>query len=169
MRIRLAHKGDERKLAEVITAAWKDSYVGIVPDDFLGNMLPASHEKALKKALENGTEVIAALENEQKEIVGMASGAKDRSGKYDCELVAIYIRSEYRKLGYGKALVKRITEEHKKKGRRSMIIWTFEKNRDRKFYDGLEGKAVEKKYLTIGGKQIPAVGYVWPDIAEIRA
>ena len=119
--------------------------------------------------MENGTEIIEVLENDRGEIVGMASGAKDRSGKYDCELVAIYIRSEYRKLGYGKALVKKITEEHKKKGRRSMIIWTFEKNRDRRFYDGLGGKAVEKKYLTIGGKQIPAVGYVWPDIAEIRA
>jgi len=168
MIIREARAGDEKGMAAAVTAVWKEAYRGIVPDNFLNRMKPDRHEMIFWERIKDGKEFIAVLEDEAGEIAGMASGAKERYGRYDCELIAIYILPEYGRHGFGRQLFHTVTAHLAAQGFRSMIIWTFEKNRDRCFYDGLGGTPSETDSLLIAGKRIPTVGYVWKDVSMIN-
>ena len=168
MKIRKAETGDEKNIASVIISTWKDAYQGIVPDDFLMSLNTEKHEQLFKEQIKEQKETIIILENDDKRIVGMVLGGKDRSGAFDCEIVAIYVLPEYQKQGYGKLLFKHIIEEHKKHSYKSMIIWTFEKNKDQRFYEKLGGIIQKTSNHIINGKAIPIVGYVWEDISKIK-
>lgn len=167
MLIRRAKTGDEKNIAGVIVNTWKYAYIGIVPDDFLMSLTTDKHEQLLKEHIKEQKETIILLENDDGKIIGMVSGGKDRSGAFDCEIVAIYILPEYQKKGYGKQLFKYIIEDHKNNNCRSMIVWTFKENKDQKFYEKLGGTIQKTSIHVIGDKEIPLVGYVWEDINRI--
>lgn len=166
MTIRKAKLGDENEMAQVIIETWKCAYKNIVPDDFLDSLTPDKHIELLGKQLSENKEAIFVLEDENK-IVGMISGGEDRSGKKDCEIVAIYIQTHYQKRGFGRKLFDTIIREHIKNNYKSMIIWTFEENKDRKFYEKLGGQIEERNSYTISGKEIPLIGFVWNDISKL--
>lgn len=167
MRIRRAETGDEKNIASVIISTWKNAYQGIVPDEFLISLNTEKHEKLFKEHIKEQKETIMILENDDGRIIAMVSGGEDRSGDFDCEIVAIYVLPEYQKQGYGKLMFKNILKEHKKNNYKSMIIWTFEKNKDQMFYEKLGGTIEKTSNHIIGGKEIPLVGYVWKDINKI--
>jgi len=168
MRIRTAQAGDEQSIASVIIDTWKVAYRGIVPDSFLDSLTTEKHEELFRKNIRDKTETILVLEDHEKRIVGVVSGKQDRLGTYDCELVAIYLLPDYQKRGYGKRLFKELIEKHKKNQYKSMIIWTFRDNRDRKFYEILGGSVREEKSHFFDGNEIAIVGYTWQDINEIK-
>lgn len=167
MRIRKAKAGDEKGIAQVINLTWKDAYRGIVPAEFLNTMTTERHEEMFRENIRTNSEAIFVLEDGEREIVGMASGAQDRSRQYDCELVAIYILPAYQKKGLGKELFKEIIAEHRKNKYRSMIIWTLEQNKDRAFYEKLGGQVKARKTIVLDGQEMPLAGYVWEDISQI--
>ncbi len=164
MKIRRAENGDENNIANVIIKTWKVAYQGILPDDFLESLDTKRHEKLFKEHIKEQKETIIVLENNKGEIIAMISGGEDRSKEFDCEIVAIYVLPEYQKQGYGKLLFKYIVGEYKKNNYKSMIIWTFAKNKDQKFYEKLGGTIQKTGKHNLGGTEIPLVGYVWDDI-----
>lgn len=168
MQIRTARVGDEKSIADVIVNTWKDAYRDIVPDSFINSLTTEKHEKLFRENIKNGTETILVLVNPKNQIIGVVCGGQDRSGIYDCELVAIYILPDYQKRGYGKWLFRELIEEHKKNQYRSMIIWTFRDNKDRQFYEILGGLVREEKNISFDGIEIAIVGYTWKDINEIE-
>ena len=166
MNIRKAKLGDEKEIAEVIIDTWKCAYRNIIPDNFLDSLTPDKHIELFREQLSENKEAIFVLEDENK-IVGMISGGKDRSNKKDCEIVAIYIKKNYQKRGFGKKLFDTIIKDHLKNNYKSMIIWTFEENKDRNFYEKLGGQVEERSSYTILDKEIPLVGFVWNDISKV--
>ena len=167
MRIRAGKVGDEKAIAQVIISTWKDSYKGIVSQSFLDSLTTEKHEVLFAQQLAQGTQIIHVLETDENIIVGMISGGVDSSGKYDCEIVAIYIENEYQKCGFGKRLFFENIKQYKDRGYKTMIIWTFEKNRDREFYERMGGKAIENQTCKVGNEDLPLVGFVWKDINKM--
>jgi len=167
MNIRIAQAGDESSIAQVIVQTWKAAYRGIVSDSFLDTMTTEKHEVLFRDHISQQSETILVLENEVGKIVGMVSGGRDRSGSCDCELVAIYILPGYQKKGYGSGLFRGLVEKHKKNQYRSMLIWTFQDNRDRGFYETLGGVVREEKTISFDGPDIPIVCYMWQDITAL--
>ena len=168
MRIRKARAGDERSIAAVIIDTWKVAYRGILPEGFLGALTTEKHEKLFKKNIADAKETVLVLENVHKEIVGVVSGGQDRSGKYDCELVAIYVLPDYQKKGFGKQLFKAFIEEQKRSKYKSMIVWAFRENRDKGFYKKLGGLVREEKSYPFAGNELPIEGYTWEDIHTVK-
>lgn len=167
MHIRRAKTGDETAIANVVVKTWKDAYQGIVPQSFLDSLTIDKFAQRYKETIPTNKEPIFVLEDKGGKIVGMVLGGADRSGKYDCELMAIYILPEYQNKGYGRKLFLELIKEHKKNNYRSMIIWTFEDNRDREFYEKLGGVAREEQNLMLADKELRVIGYVWDDIGTI--
>ncbi|MBP2657026.1 MAG: GCN5-related N-acetyltransferase [Firmicutes bacterium] len=167
MHIRTAQAGDEQHIADVIINTWKIAYRGIVPDCFLDSLTTEKHKKLFRENIANKAETIFVLENNNKQIVGVVSGGADRLGIYDCELVAIYVLPDYQKKGYGKLLFKKLIEEYKRNSFKSMIIWTFKDNKDRKFYEILGGTISEDESYSLGGSDVAIVAYTWQDINKI--
>lgn len=167
MKIRAAKPGDEKAIAQVVIDTWKDAYQGIVSQHFLDSLTTEKHEVLLTQQIAQNTQIIYVMESEQNQIQGMISGGVDRSEKYDCEIVAIYIDRDYQKCGIGKRLFLECINAFRTQGCKSMVIWTFENNKDRGFYDKMGGVVAEHKTYPIGNQDLPLVGYVWNDIDEI--
>ncbi len=168
MKIRAAKPGDENAVAQIIIDTWKDAYKGIVSQCFLDSLTTEKHEALLAQQIAQSTQIIYVLESEQNTIQGMISGGVDRSEKYDCEIVAIYIGRDYQKFGFGKRLFSACVNVFRAQGYKTMVIWTFASNKDRAFYDKMGGVVAEHKTYPIGNEDLPLVGYVWDDIEEIR-
>lgn len=167
MKIRTGKAGDEKSIAQVIINTWKDSYKGIISQSFLDSLTTEKHEALFEQQLTQNTHIIHVLETEGNRIVGMISGGRDTSGKYDCEIVAIYIENEYQKCGFGRRLFLENIRQYKHQGYKTMIIWTFETNKDRQFYERMGGIATENQTYNIGDEELLLVGFVWEDINKI--
>lgn len=164
MKIRTAALGDEKSIAQVIISTWKESYKGIISQSFLDGLTTHLHETLMQKQIPDTAYTIKVLETEDHQIVGMASGGIDDTGKYDCEVIAIYIDSAYQHQGFGKSLLQEMIKAFLHKGYQSMIIWTLEKNHDRLFYHQMGGEVMETKMYPIGDENHALVGYVWENI-----
>ncbi|AEG61500.1 GNAT family N-acetyltransferase [Desulforamulus ruminis] len=167
MKIRYATVGDEKYIADVIINTWKVAYRGIVSDDFLLSLTPEKHEKLFKESLSKKIGTTLVLEDREGKIVGMASGGAERSGEFDCEIVALYILPGYQKKGYGKQLFKKLVQEFKANDFTSMIIWTFKANKDLQFYKRLGGVIKKETTHLIGEKEIPIVGFFWHNTYDL--
>lgn len=161
MNIRAAKPGDEKSIAQVIIDTWKDAYQGIVSQDFLDSLTTEKHEALLTQQIAENTQIIYVMESEDDQILGMISGGVDRSEKYDCEIVAIYIGRDHQKCGIGKRLFSECVNAFRTRGYKTMIVWTFEDNKDRGFYDKMGGVVGEHTQHLIGDEELPLVGYVW--------
>jgi len=163
--IRKADVTDAKAIAKVHVDSWRTTYANIVPDDYLTNLSYESREQNWQKTIPNGGVFVA--ENNAGDIVGFASGGKERSGKYigfEGELYAIYILQEYQGSGIGRALVTAIVEEIKRMGWNSMLILVLKDNHACQFYETLGAKKLDTVDIHIAGRKLAEIVYGLEDI-----
>ncbi len=109
-------------------------------------------------------------EEESGEIVGFASGGRERTGDpvYKGELTAINILQNYQGRGIGRCLVEAVAKRLARWGIDSMLVWVLADNSARQFYAALGGKPVRDRELEIGGKLLVEVAYGWMDTGNLR-
>jgi ribosomal protein S18 acetylase RimI-like enzyme len=121
-------------------SCWQSAYKGIVPDDFLSNMVA---EK--KKLVERYSNILANPGNclyycvlDADKMVGFLCINKNRNGDTPDvgEVWAIYLIENYCGKGYGKQLLDFEINELKCSGCKEIFLWVFEdNNRARRFYE----------------------------------
>ncbi len=162
MLIRKATEKDAVDIARVHVESWRTTYKGIVPDLYLNNLSAEEREQNwLNGIKENGVYI---AEDESGEIVGFATGGKERTGKYqayDGELYAIYLLKTAQGKGLGRKLFEVIVDDLKKKGFNSMLIWALADNPACHFYEKLGGKRIDTAEIEIGGKRLGEVAFGW--------
>jgi ribosomal protein S18 acetylase RimI-like enzyme len=167
--IREAVPSDAIGIARVHVESWKSTYINIVPDDFLKSLSYDRREEYWFSAIPNGGVYVG--ENEKGEVVGFASGGKERSGNYsnfDGEIYAIYILEEYQGYGLGKQLIESIIKDLIHQGITAMLVLVLEDNPSRYFYEKLGAKKVDSIIVEIGGVKLNELVYVWEDINAIK-
>ncbi|MDX2255451.1 MAG: GNAT family N-acetyltransferase [Pseudanabaenaceae cyanobacterium bins.39] len=173
MIVRKATHNDVPAIAKVHVDTWRIAYQGIVPDDYLANL---SYEQSadgwyqlFSPDLEGGYFTYVA-EQENGEIVGFATGGRERTGNptYKGELTTIYILQNHQGKGIGRCLVGAVVESLHLLGMKSMLIWVLMDNPACQFYAALGGKRVYEKEVEIGGKPLTEVAYGWIDTMSIR-
>lgn len=166
--IRKAVTSDAKGIAKVHVDSWKTTYINIIPEDFLNNLSFEKRADYWFSVIPNGGIYVAVDENNQ--IVGFASGGKERSGNYSSyngELYAIYILKENQGRGIGKLLIEPIIEELKNRGIISMLVLVLEDNPSKYFYEKLGAKKIDSIIVEIGGVHLNELVYVWDDIAPL--
>lgn len=162
MLIRKATEKDAVDIARVHVESWRTTYKGIVPDLYLNNLSAEEREQNwLNGIKENGVYI---AEDESAEIVGFATGGKERTGKYqayDGELYAIYLLKTAQGKGLGRKLFEVIVDDLKKKGFNSMLIWALVENPACHFYEKLGGERIDTAEIEIGGKRLGEVAFGW--------
>lgn len=103
-------------------------------------------------------------------IVAFASGGpiKEALGEWDGELYVLYVLKAFQGLGYGKQLVTHVAQDLARRDFRSMVIWVMKDNPARRFYEKLGGRLIGEQGITIGGKDLLKVAYVWPELAVFK-
>lgn len=168
MLIRRAEPKDARDLARVHVDAWRTTYAGIVPAEYLDSLSYERRESIWTSILADpdSTSISFAAEEPAGSIVGFGSGGPERENDpvFRGELYAIYIRDTFQGRGIGRSLVSSVAEHLVRSGYRSMLVWVLAENPHRRFYERLGGELVREKSITIGGLALVEVAYGWPDV-----
>jgi L-amino acid N-acyltransferase YncA len=171
MVIREAILTDAPGIARVHVDTWRSTYRGIVPDEFLANLSYEARERMWDTAIThaNDSSFVYVAEDEQKRIVGFASGGTSQSGDraYPGELYAIYVQKETQGKGIGRGLFGEVVKRLARSGIHSMILWVFRDNQpSRRFYEAMGGELLYEKGFELAGAKLIEVAYGWKDTSD---
>ncbi|AOV08142.1 GNAT family N-acetyltransferase [Sporosarcina ureilytica] len=169
MFIRKAAVEDVKGIAKVHVDSWRTTYQGIVPDSYLNSLAYEEREKIWIRGIKENE--IYIVEDESGQLVGFATGGKERTGKYNeylGELYAIYLLEAAQGKGLGRKLFNRVVEDLQDKNLDSMLIWALADNPACHFYEKLGGKKVDTAEIEIAGKELKEVAYGWDCLSNIE-
>lgn len=172
MLIREARLADAADLAKVQVDTWRKTYEGIVPSDYLANMMYTEAERHWLERLGQSHHpewFILVAEDFLGRVTGFAAAGPERARDHDFsgEVYAIYVLPEHQKKGIGKKLFLESTTRLIDRGHLSLLVWVLEENPSRGFYESLGGELVRRREIEIGGMNLPEVGYGWRDAAVL--
>ena len=170
MLIREADQSDAVGIARVQVDAWRITYKGIVPNNYLATLNYEKRAERWRQILdsdENNFTFVAETSDVQ--IVGFASAGEmeEPDANFAGELIAIYLLEEYQRQGIGKLLVKAVTQRFLQKEIFSMSVWVLAENPFRKFYESLGGDYISEKQTEIGGASLVEVSYGWKNLENL--
>lgn len=168
MIIREARVSDSSGLARVSVDGWRSTYAGIISQEFLDSLTYESRAKRWEERLSDpdGPGFTFVVENDAGDIIGYAGGLKGNSGNpvYTGEVGDIYLLKEYQNQGTGRRLMATIALRLKEYGHNSLLVWVFEDNPYRKFYEVLGGQPAGEKMAETGGRKLTEVAYGWQNL-----
>lgn len=159
--IRNIEKKDIPAVVNIQIDGWQTAYKGIIDDTYLESMNAEQRINERKKDYKLGSFIVAEMNNE---IVGfcrydnkvISENLKD----YDCELKALYVKSNLKRQGIGKLLFNHVKNDLKKQRRSKMILWCLKENYpSRKFYEKMGGKLIQEKDIEFGDKTYKEVAF----------
>ena len=164
MVIRAACKDDGPAIAHVYAQTWKDTYLGIVPLDYLYTMSVDQLERSVINELE-GKQTICLVAEAAEKVIGFISGGKERKGDYiyKGEIYALYVLKNYQRQGIGSKLVSVLAAELRRWDIYTMLVWVLKQNPYRRFYEKINGVYLQKKRKPFAGEILEIAAYGWID------
>ncbi len=151
---------DQEQMAHIKIDGWRTAYDRIIAAKYLKEL---DYEEQTKRYISSFEEykdlVLVAVRDE--EVLGYSCfSLSDKSGKYDAELVSLYVKKEEAGRGIGSNLLIETAKELLENGKTNMIIWCLSDNiHGIKFYEGLGGVNVEEKTAKIGDEEYKEYGF----------
>lgn len=158
--IRMNELKDQAQMARIKIDGWRTAYDKIVASKYLNEL---DHDAQTQRYISSFEEykdlVLVADKND--EIIGYSCFAlNDKSGKYDSELVSLYVKPGQTNRGVGSNLLIETAKELIEQGKNNMIVWCLSDNKNGiKFYEGLGGVNVETKEAKIGDEYYEEHGF----------
>ena len=140
---------------------WKIAYKDILDEKFLQSLNTEEDIERRKKDYKQGYFIVAVKNDE---IVGFCRYTDEIDKKEnidcDCEIKAIYVKTELKRQGIGKTMLNYAKNDLKKNGNKNMIIWCLKDNLpSRKFYKSMGGVVIGEKKVNIGEKEYLETGF----------
>jgi len=161
--VRPAKPSDAAAFAKIHAAAWREAYIGILPqptlDTMIGRRGPAHWAGALKRA--ENFRVIVFDGN----IAGYTSfgPARDRAVIAKSEIYEIYLAPEYQGVGLGRRLFDESCEAAVKTHGAGVVVWVLMQNqRALAFYRALGGRIGLSSTERLGNIRLEKVSFFWP-------
>lgn len=164
IKIRTARSKDAVEIARIHVEAWRDAYAALLPPEYLARMDPrieaARWNRAANHRLENTLVADADGEVAGYAIIGPARGQRSEPAG---EVYALYVETDWREQGVGRALIEAAFDRFKKRGFGEAVIWCLEGNfAARGFYERCGGRRLShSKVEEVAGMTLPVVGYGW--------
>ena len=158
---------DQEQMARIKIDGWMNTYDKIIASKYLKTL---DYKKQTERYIASFDEykdlVFVAVRGD--EVLGYSCfHLQDKSGKFDSELVSLYIKPQEKGKGIGTNLLKETAKELLSKGKTNMIIWCLSENHEAiKFYEKLGGKIVIEKDARIGDGLYKEYGFYF-DLASV--
>ncbi|MDQ2923733.1 MAG: GNAT family N-acetyltransferase [Candidatus Dormibacteraeota bacterium] len=169
--IRPATLEDAEEIARVHVATWRSAYRDLLPGDFLASLSEAGYTERWMRLIGEGSDCVFVAEQPEGDIVGFASGGRERAGEsgFAGELYAIYVLDSAERRGHGRELVRAVASALREMKLQDMIVWVLRDNASaRKFYERLGGVYVRSQPITVGSATLEEVCYGWRGLDAIR-
>ena len=170
--IRPARLADAPGIAAVHVETWRAAYAGIIGDDYLVGLDPATQTLTWRRwilASGSGDGVLVAEAGGRQggEIVGFGSVGRRRSVTlpYAGEVYTLYVTTDWQGRGLGRRLLGGLFERLVKAGCESAFLWVLSENPSRFFYEAQAGRPVAKRQEPFAGVLLDETAYAWPDLA----
>ena len=162
-RIRGATGGDSVQIARIHVEAWRDAYAALLPAEYLARLDPKIEAARWNRASMNRVENTLVADADG-ELAGYAIiGPARRRDRPAGEIYALYVETDWRERGVGRALVEAAFGRFRKRNLDQAIIWCLEGNfAARGFYERCGGTLIrEARVEEVAGMPLPTVGYHW--------
>jgi ribosomal protein S18 acetylase RimI-like enzyme len=162
MKIRQASGTDFNRIADIHLESWQDSYVDVMPADFLnGKLVPHLKQHWADVEIQSEDVVLVA---EEKELIGFIAVWCRPTPFID----NLHVKPSHRSQNVGTALLTAAAEELLKKGKRTGFLWVFESNENAiRFYERLGGVKKERAMKNIFGYEVLIRKIEWDDLSTI--
>ncbi|WP_389362417.1 GNAT family N-acetyltransferase [Cytobacillus spartinae] len=171
MNVRKANRKDAKGIAHVHVQSWRETYKGIINQDYLDSLDEDKRYHMWKESLEtNGDQPLFVAENDAGEIIGFASFGKERTKKFeiDGELYAIYILAEFKGKKVGTKLFLAGVQELLRQDIKSLLVWVISNNPSKRFYESFNPIKVKEEEFRIAGEELIEVAYSWNDLNALK-
>jgi ribosomal protein S18 acetylase RimI-like enzyme len=164
--IRRGRAADGEDIARIHVEAWRDAYAALLPADYLARM-DARIEAArwTRNAGFNRRTDNTLVADTEDGVVGYAiiGPARGRTVAPAGEIYALYVETDGRERGIGRALMDAAFAVFRREGLRHAVIWCLEGNfAARGFYQRCGGALIrEARVEEVAGMPLPTVGYHW--------
>jgi ribosomal protein S18 acetylase RimI-like enzyme len=167
--IRKARPEDAAELANVHINSWRETYVGLIPQDFLDNR-PLSfrnRHQLWTRVTSDPTQITFVAECPENGVIGFVNGKNARDQEYSdhAEVWAIYLFRKYQGKKIGHKLLKEFFNHYKSQGFKKAYLWVVKDNPTINFYERTGGVFNNHtKEEMIGGQKITELCYVWDNL-----
>jgi GNAT superfamily N-acetyltransferase len=172
IQIRKAELDDAAGIATVHVASWKETYRGIVPDEFLDNLSIQRRTEQWTNSLSNPSNLyhLAFVAEMKGQIVGFSNYGfpQEKDAEFDGELYAIYLLKSAQGQRIGRMLFAETLRGLLELGSSSMLVWVLKDNPTRGFYEHLGGVYLREKQIEIGGKELMEIAYGWWELKNFQ-
>ncbi|MEC7575989.1 MAG: GNAT family N-acetyltransferase [Pseudomonadota bacterium] len=175
--IRTATIDDIPALAQLHCQGWKDSYVDLVPQDYLDGLTPEEFAEKWKKWMPDDISTALIAEDENGNPAGFSMfgslqtpvpGQSSIRPIYSAELYAIYLDKDHWGKGLAQMFFKETAAALKDQKHYSMALWVVGGNkRACKFYEKMGGQRIGKKVVEIGGRNVKEACFGWRDTSNL--
>lgn len=170
IQVRRAEPTDAPSIGRVHVAAWRSTYPGILPQDYLAHLSAARQAAHYEATIRGGVGVFAALGGQPRRIVGFTSAAPCRRQRFaDGEVETLYVLDDHREQGAGRALMAAAASHLAGLGCTSLFLWVLRDNPSKWFYARLGGAERAHQTIRIAGHDVVQSAYVWPDISVLMS
>lgn len=164
MIIRPAQASDLPRMAQLHAASWKDTYRGILPDDFLERQVEKDMAQQWQAAEITADDLVLLAENV--DLLGFIA----IWCRPDPFIDNLHVSPELQSQGIGRALMQAAAGELLARGKRTAYLWVMTENhRAIRFYEGLGGKRVDSATKSFFGNKASLVKIFWADFSAVLA
>jgi GNAT superfamily N-acetyltransferase len=162
---------DAAAIGAVHVAAWRSTYPGILPDEFLSRMSPIRQARHYEASIAAGACVIVAAPNTgSPRLVGFTTAGRARTGSLgDGEIETLYVLDDWRENGIGRRLLHAAAKDLAGRGCKSAFLWVLRENPSRFFYQHLGGQPTAHGETRVAGVTVPQLAYSWDPIDRLLA
>ncbi|WP_395022783.1 GNAT family N-acetyltransferase [Dongia sp.] len=160
--VRPARPDDTEEIARIHVEAWRDAYAALLPADYLARLNPKIEAARWSRTSRVESTLVA---DAQGEVAGYAiiGSARGRRGPGCGEVYALYVETDWREQGVGRALIEAAFDAFRRRGMTEAVIWCLEGNfAARGFYERCGGRRLSESRLEdVAGMPLPTLGYHW--------
>lgn len=151
---------DQEQMAQIKTDGWRTAYDKIIAAKYLKEMDAHSLAQRYVSSFEEYKDLVLVAVRGNEVLGYSCFSHSDKSGKYDSELVSLYVKKEEAGRGIGSNLLIETAKELLDRGSHNMIVWCLSDNKNAiNFYEELGGINVEEKEALIGDEYYKEYGF----------
>jgi len=171
MDLRIAGLGDSTAIATLHAASWRNSYRGILTDDYLDErVLPERIGVWRERFLAANPAQYAVVAEDEGAIVGFACAYGGVDAQWGTMLDNLHVLPEQKRKGTGTTLISNVASwSSRNYPGKGVFLWVFERNFPaRDFYERLDGVITgEMLWTAPEGTTVKELRYVWSNATDL--
>ena len=169
MVIRPSEKSDVHAMSRIYVQTWRDTYLSVLPFDYLFEMSAPDHEQVFFNVV-SSNQLTSFVAEDAGKIIGFITGGWERNGNqvYRGEIYTLYVLKNFQRRGIGTKLIFALAKQFDRFGIYSMLVRVLKLNPYRRFYIKMNGVYISTERQSFSGEILEVEVYGWLDTTLIE-